>query len=180
MATQSSILAWKIPWTEEPGRQQSTGSQRVGHNLATRPPPKCEWYQGPPAVLTGKAFRKSEEDGVVYWVRVHGHRGPGGVGVQAWSGSRAFHRPAPGLLSSLISFCSLLGSTRFLAPQCCPSCVCSLLFLPVPLWPLLLSLDAVLHHHLWSYAFYSGALAMYPFLHEIFPGPLTKSNLSFL
>ena len=35
MATHSSILAWKIPWTEEPGGLQSTGSQRVGHNLAT-------------------------------------------------------------------------------------------------------------------------------------------------
>ena len=31
MATQSSILAWRIPWTEEPGGLQSTGSQRVGH-----------------------------------------------------------------------------------------------------------------------------------------------------
>ena len=30
MATHSSILAWKIPWTEEPGRRQSMGSQRVG------------------------------------------------------------------------------------------------------------------------------------------------------
>ena len=35
MATHSSILAWKIPWTEEPGGLQSMGSQRVGHNLAT-------------------------------------------------------------------------------------------------------------------------------------------------
>ena len=35
MATHSSILAWKIPWTEEPGRLQSMGSQRVGHDLAT-------------------------------------------------------------------------------------------------------------------------------------------------
>ena len=32
MATHSSILAWRIPWTEEPGRLQSTGSQRVGHD----------------------------------------------------------------------------------------------------------------------------------------------------
>ena len=31
MATNSSILAWRIPWTEEPGRIQSMGSQRVGH-----------------------------------------------------------------------------------------------------------------------------------------------------
>ena len=32
MATHSSILAWKIPWMEEPGRLQSLGSQRVGHD----------------------------------------------------------------------------------------------------------------------------------------------------
>ena len=32
MAPHSSTLAWKIPWTEEPGRLQSMGSQRVGHN----------------------------------------------------------------------------------------------------------------------------------------------------
>ena len=32
MATHSSILAWKIPWTEEPGGLQSMGSQRVRHN----------------------------------------------------------------------------------------------------------------------------------------------------
>ena len=35
MATHSSILAWSIPWTEDPGGLQSTGSQRVRHNLAT-------------------------------------------------------------------------------------------------------------------------------------------------
>ena len=35
IATHSSILAWRIPWTEEPGGLQSTGSQRVGHNWAT-------------------------------------------------------------------------------------------------------------------------------------------------
>ena len=34
MAANSSILAWEIPWTEEFGRLQSMGSQRVGHNLA--------------------------------------------------------------------------------------------------------------------------------------------------
>ena len=35
MATHSSILAWRIPWTEEPGRLQFMGSQRVGHDWAT-------------------------------------------------------------------------------------------------------------------------------------------------
>jgi len=32
MATHSSTLAWKIPWREEPGKLQSMGSQRVGHD----------------------------------------------------------------------------------------------------------------------------------------------------
>ena len=36
MATHSSILAWRIPWTEEPGRLQSIGSQRAGHDQATK------------------------------------------------------------------------------------------------------------------------------------------------
>ena len=36
MATHSSILAWEIPWIEEPARLQSMGSQRVGHDLATK------------------------------------------------------------------------------------------------------------------------------------------------
>ena len=35
MAIHSSTIAWKIPWTEEPGRLHSMGSQRVGHNWAT-------------------------------------------------------------------------------------------------------------------------------------------------
>ena len=35
MATHSSTLAWKIPWTEEPGRLESMGSPRVGHNWVT-------------------------------------------------------------------------------------------------------------------------------------------------
>ena len=36
MATHSSILAWEIPWTEEPGGLQFMGSQTVGHDLATK------------------------------------------------------------------------------------------------------------------------------------------------
>ena len=40
MATHSSILAWKIPWTEEPCGLQSMGLQRVGHDLVTKPAPQ--------------------------------------------------------------------------------------------------------------------------------------------
>ena len=39
MAPHSSTFAWKIPWMEEPGRLQSMGSQRVRHDLVTKPPP---------------------------------------------------------------------------------------------------------------------------------------------
>ena len=39
MVTHFSILAWRIPWTEEPGELQSMGWQRVGHKLPTKPPP---------------------------------------------------------------------------------------------------------------------------------------------
>ena len=44
MATHSSILAWEIPWTEEPGRLQSMGSQTVGYELVTK-------QQQPPLLL---------------------------------------------------------------------------------------------------------------------------------
>ena len=36
MASHSSILAWEVPWTEEPDCLQSRGSQKSGHNLATK------------------------------------------------------------------------------------------------------------------------------------------------
>ena len=42
MATHSSILACRIPWTEEPGRLQSMGFQRVGHDLATKQ--QQQWF----------------------------------------------------------------------------------------------------------------------------------------
>ena len=50
MATHSSTIAWKIPWTEEPGRLQSMGLQRVGHDRATSLSKK--WL--------GQELRKSE------------------------------------------------------------------------------------------------------------------------
>ena len=40
MATHSSILAWRIPWMEEPGQLQSMGSQRIGYHLVTK-----QWQQ---------------------------------------------------------------------------------------------------------------------------------------
>ena len=63
MTTHSSILAWEIRWTEEPGRIQSMGVARAEHNLVTKPPPwhtwliipvknsKFAWWRGREAVL---------------------------------------------------------------------------------------------------------------------------------
>ena len=57
MATHSSTLAWKIPWTEEPGKLQSMGLHRVGHDWATslhfhkESNCACVWKAGPPEWL---------------------------------------------------------------------------------------------------------------------------------
>ena len=40
MATHSSVLAWKIPWTEEPGGLQFMGSQKAGHDIETEGQPQ--------------------------------------------------------------------------------------------------------------------------------------------
>ena len=59
MATHSSILAWKISWTEELGGLQSTGSQRVGHDWVTNTYLHLYQYTtGKPAVRK-PAVRKS-------------------------------------------------------------------------------------------------------------------------
>ena len=44
MAPHYSILAWRIPWTEEPGGLQSMGSHRVVHDSATKPPPPQQYH----------------------------------------------------------------------------------------------------------------------------------------
>ena len=51
MATHSSILAWRITWTEEPGGLQSLGSEGVRHDLATKEEPHCS-YQTEMTVAT--------------------------------------------------------------------------------------------------------------------------------
>ena len=68
MATHSSILAWKIPWTEEPGRLQSMWSRRVGHDLETSlsctgegngNPLQCSCLENP-------------RDGEAWWAAIYG------------------------------------------------------------------------------------------------------------
>ena len=63
MATHSSILAWKIPWTEKPGGLPSTGSQRVGHDWVTNTwllkKLFVSWW-----IFSYRMFRSSEEEPV--------------------------------------------------------------------------------------------------------------------
>ena len=69
MAPHSSTLAWKIPWTEEPGRLQSMGSLRVGHDWATSlslftfMPWRRKW-QPTPVFLPGESQGQGEPGGL--------------------------------------------------------------------------------------------------------------------
>ena len=72
MATHSSNLAWKIPWTEEPGRLQSMGSLRVGYDRMTSLSlfTFMRWrrkWQPTPVFLPGE-----ERDGGAWWAAVYG------------------------------------------------------------------------------------------------------------
>ena len=72
MAPHSSTLAWKIPWTEEPGRLQSLGSRRVRHNWATSLSlfTFMHWrrtWQPTPVFLPG-----NPRDGEAWWAAVYG------------------------------------------------------------------------------------------------------------
>ena len=58
MATHSSVLAWRIPWTEEPGGPQSSGLQRVRHDCCT--------------------------DTFIIWALRWSHTGPWGLGGGLW------------------------------------------------------------------------------------------------
>ena len=70
MATHSVLLAWKIPWMVEPGRLQSTGSRRVGHNWATSLSLSCTGEGN------GNPFQCSHlenpRDGGAWWTAVYG------------------------------------------------------------------------------------------------------------
>ena len=73
MAPHSSTLAWKIPWMEEPGRLQSVGSPRVGHNWVTSLSlfTFMHWrrkWQPAPVFLPGKSQGRGSLVGAVYGV----------------------------------------------------------------------------------------------------------------
>ena len=75
MATYSSILAWKIPWKEEPGELQFMGSERVGHNWATEPcspprltvPKKEKWGFSGGAVVKNPSSNAGDKSWIPDW-----------------------------------------------------------------------------------------------------------------
>ena len=72
MAPHSSTLAWKIPWMEEPGRLQTMGSRRVGHNRATSLSlfPFMHWrrkWQSTPVFLPGESQGRGSLVGCRVW-----------------------------------------------------------------------------------------------------------------
>ena len=74
MATHSSTLAWKIPWAEEPGRLQSMGSRRVGHDWATSLSlfTFMRWrrkWQPTPVFLPGESQGRGSLEGLRLWGR---------------------------------------------------------------------------------------------------------------
>ena len=70
MASQSSTLAWKIPWTEEPGRLQSMGLLRVGHDWATSLSLSCTGEgNGNPLQCS---CLENPRDGGAWWAAIYG------------------------------------------------------------------------------------------------------------
>ena len=97
MAPYSSTLAWKIPWTEEPGGLQSMGSQRVGHDwmtslsLFTFMHWRRKWHPTP-VLLPGKSHRQRSLVGCSPWgrwgsdttERLHFHFSLSCIGKRKW------------------------------------------------------------------------------------------------
>ena len=72
MAPHSSTLAWKIPWTEEPGGLQSIGSLRVGHDWATSLHFSLSWIgEGNGNPLQSSCLENSR-DGGSWWAAIYG------------------------------------------------------------------------------------------------------------
>ena len=74
MAPHSSTLAWNIPWTEEPGRLQSMGSRRVGHDRVTSLSlfTSMHWrrkWQPTPVFLPGESQERGSLVGCCLWGR---------------------------------------------------------------------------------------------------------------
>ena len=68
-ATYCSILAWRIPWTEEPGGLRSMGSQRVKHDRATEQ--QQSWLTKPIMILLWVKNKISQKRSILFWKTIH-------------------------------------------------------------------------------------------------------------
>ena len=86
MATHSSVLAWKVPWTEEPGRPESVGSRRVRHEWSdyarTHTHSKESWNWPGSGMPTGTLGMKTMLEKHRPWGPVH-------MGLEVWASSRS-------------------------------------------------------------------------------------------
>ena len=67
MAIHSSFLAWEIPWTEEPGRLQPVGLQRVRHGWLSTHTMACMWQETPPSLVSTPQNDLSS----LVWLQLH-------------------------------------------------------------------------------------------------------------
>ena len=94
MATHSSILAWKIPWTEEPGGLQSMGLQRVGQDWATKHTQQEEKHSK--AIIKGRTLAKGRH-GSEYFTSFNPHPFFKHIDVYSVSESLLGYKANPGL-----------------------------------------------------------------------------------
>jgi len=106
MATHSSILAWKIPWMEEPGRLQSMGSLRVGHNWVTSLSLSCIGEgNGNPLQCS---CLENPRDGGAWWAAVYGvTQSPTRLKRLSSSSSSSIHGVMSSAGSYILTFFSL-------------------------------------------------------------------------
>ena len=128
MATHYSILAWEIPWTEEPGRLQSMGLQRVRHDLVTEQRQLIIYHHGlcfcnlqsafPSTRIPSLCTSVLQADGLLSAPFCPS------PGLQSWVPTRAWHSNSPRNLAptfpqaaSVSSFSSSPSTLPLLSPQ---------------------------------------------------------------
>ena len=124
MATQSSTLAWKIPWTEEPGRLQSMGSLRVGHNWSYSLSLSCIGEgNGNPLQCS---CLENPRDGGTWWAAVYGvtQSRTRLKRLSSSSSSSHYYQSLPFAMALLTLTSWALWSSQSLSTNCLFSTVC--------------------------------------------------------
>ena len=117
MATHFSILAWRIPWAEEPGRVQSIGSHRVRHDWSDLARTHVKVWNTVHSVLSSGKVVWDEENHDQAWIFASGYWTPGRMLVkELLPGQRAVDSTIPGPLGS--SYLTVVSSFVTQPPAC--------------------------------------------------------------